>query len=403
MKKPIWVVGMGLADEGSLTPQAREIIQAAQVLIGGKRLLSSWKSYPAEKITIGANIDKIINRLKGREHEAIVVLASGDPGFHSIAGTILKHFSPQEVRILPNVSSLQAAFAKIGLTWDDAVFTSAHAHSLAQVIGWAKRSPKLGILTDQTNTPARIASTLLDAGMPDCRAVVGENLGTADEDIIDTKLSDLVGRDFETLNVMLLIQSQDWRPEPVFSRRSEESYAHRRGLITKADVRALSIARLNIRPTDTVWDIGAGSGAVSIDMAALAWQGKVYAVEKDSENLAFIHENRRKHGTLNLEIIAGVAPEALNGLPQPGAVFMGGSGGKLDEILHFVDKAASGQCRVVSTFVTLENLHRAYAKMQSLGWQAQFSQINIAHSKPIASLTRLEPINPVFILQGNLP
>ena len=403
MKKPIWVVGMGLGDEGSLTPQAREIIQAAQVLIGGKRLLSPWKSHPAEKITIGANIDEIIDRLKGREHETIVVLASGDPGFHSIAGTLLKHLPPQEVHILPNVSSLQAAFAKIGLTWDDAVFTSAHAHSLAQLIGWAKRSPKLGILTDQTNTPARIASTLLDAGMPDCRAVVAENLGAADEDIIDAKLSDLIGCDFALLNVMLLIQSQDWRPDPVLPRRSEEAYAHRRGLITKADVRTLSIARLNIRPTDTVWDIGAGSGAVSIDMAALAWQGKVYAIEKDPENLAFIHENRRKHGALNLEIIAGTAPEALNDLPQPEAVFLGGSGGKIEDILTFVDKVASKQCRVVCTFATLENLHQAYAKMQSLGWQADISQINIAHSKPIASLTRLESINPVFILLGNLP
>lgn len=403
MKKPVFIIGLGVDGDRSLSAETQALIQSAQVLIGGQRLLSALEDHPAEKVTIGKNVDEILARLKERDGESIVVLASGDPGFHGIAGTLLKHLPAEEIRILPNVSSLQAAFARAGFDWSEAIFTSAHAHSLAQIIGWARRAPRLGILTDFQNSPAAIAAQLIEAGIPDCQAFVAENLGTEQEHLIDGKLSNLIDMDFAPLNVMLLIQPLGWQPDPVFDIRSEADYAHRRGLITKTDIRTLSIARLQIRPTDIIWDIGAGSGAISIEMAGLAWQGTVYAIEKDPQNLAFIKENCRKHGALNVELIEGQAPEVLKKLPAPNGVFVGGTSGNLPPIFDAIADTASTNCRVVCNFATLENINLAFQKMKSLGWQPSFSQVNIAHSKSIASRNRLEPLNPVFILQGVKP
>ena len=402
MKKPIWVIGLGLGDSQTLSPQVSAIIQHAEVLIGSQRLLVPWESHSAEKIPIGHNLEKIIARLQARIDEEIVVLASGDPGFHGIAGTLLEHFSPDEIRIVPNISSLQAAFAKAGLTWNDAVFASVHAHPLSEIVGWAKRVPKLGILTDHKRTPAAIAAHLLQAGVPDCRAIVAENLGMSDELITDTRLCALADKTFAPLNVLLLIHDDGWRPASQFCPRPESAYAHRHGLITKADVRTLSLSRLAITETDTVWDIGAGSGAVSIEMAEISWRGRVFAVERDSENLGYIRENIARYGVLNIEVIDGTAPEILHKLPLPNAVFIGGTGGRMQGILEYTKMKALPGCRVVINLATIENLNQAIELMKSLGWSPEVTQVSTAHSRDIAGYTRLSPINPVFIVSGTI-
>lgn len=400
MKKPIRIIGLGVGDSQALSTEANVAIQNADVLVGGRRLLAAFETHPAQIFPIGRNLDEIIARLRSRENEDIVVLASGDPGFHGIAGTLLKHFPSDVIRIVPNVSSLQAAFARASLPWSDAVFTSAHAHALSEIVGWAKRVPKLGILTDPDNTPALIADHLLRAGVPDCRAIVAENLGTPDASLTDTRLRALSDKSFAPLNVLLLIQDDGWRPVSQFSPRPESAYSHRRGLITKADVRSLSLARLSLSETDTVWDVGAGSGAVSIEMAEIAWRGRVYAVEHDAENLGHIRENIRRFGVLNIEVIEGTAPEALHELPPPEAVFIGGTGGKMSDILKHIQSKAHPGCRLVINLATIENLNQAIETMKSLGWSPEVAQVSISHSQEIAGHTRLAPINPVFIVTG---
>ncbi|MFZ5820858.1 MAG: precorrin-6y C5,15-methyltransferase (decarboxylating) subunit CbiE [Chloroflexota bacterium] len=404
MKQPIWVVGLGIGKKLALSPEANAVIQDAGLLMGGQRLLAVFESHPAEKMPIERNLDKMISRLQARhDDEKIVILASGDPGFHGIAGTLLEHFPPGEVRILPHISSLQAAFARAGLHWNDAVFTSAHAHSLAEVIGWARRAPKLGILTDHANTPAVIAETLLRAGVADCRAIVAENLGAGDERLVDARLSDLTRQEFAPLNVMLLVHNPGWQPWPVFAPRDDDAYVHRRGLITKADIRALCLGRLALRETDVVWDIGAGSGAVSIEMAEIAWRGRVFAIEKDPENLGYLRQNIERFGTLNVEVVPGEAPATLVGLPPPHAVFIGGSGGQLDAILMQVAQSALPGCRVTATFALLENVLQAQRWMKQAGWNPSLAQAQIAYGSSLAEGTRLSPLNPVFILNGVIP
>jgi precorrin-6Y C5,15-methyltransferase (decarboxylating) len=387
----------------------QERIAQADHLWGGERLLAQWPDHPAGRTIIKSNVEEMVERLQGRGSARVVVLASGDPGFYGIVGTLLRHLLPNEVEIVPHVSSLQLAFARAGVDWNDAIFTSAHARPLSEIVGWARRARKLGVLTDTKNTPGQIAQTLLDAGLDDCRAIVAENLGLPDERIADTYLSTLRAQSFGPLNVLLLLRDADWRPQATFGPRPDDAYAHRRGLITKADVRALSLARLALCETDTAWDIGAGSGAMSVEMAELAWRGRVFAVEHDTENLGYVRQhdtenlgyvrqNAARFGALNVEVVAGRAPAALKGLPAPNAVFVGGTGGEMVGILAQIERVAVSGCRVVINLATLENLTEALETMRAHNWSPQVTQVSVAHGKDVGGRTRLAPLNPVFIV-----
>jgi precorrin-6B C5,15-methyltransferase / cobalt-precorrin-6B C5,C15-methyltransferase len=400
MMHPVLVVGVGGEGLASLPLAVQERIEQADQLWGSRRLLACWPEHPAEKIIIDATIAQRAEMLPHRGDKRVVVLASGDPGFYGIAATLLRYLPPEELEIVPHVNALQLAFARISVSWSDAVFTSAHARPLAEMVGWAKHTRKLGILTDSQHTPGLIAQTLLDTGLSDCRAVVAENLGLAEERITDARLSALPEMEFIPLNVLLLIQDADWQPAVAFTPRPAEAYAHRRGLITKADVRALSLARLALRETDTIWDIGAGSGSMSIEMAELAWRGEVYAVEHDAENLEFIRQNKRLFGALNVTVVEGYAPGKLVELPLPDAVFIGGTGGRMSDILAHIATAARPGCRIVMALATLENLTQAMEIMKSLNWSPQVTQVNLSDGVPIAGMTRFAPLNPVFIVSG---
>ncbi|PWH15316.1 MAG: hypothetical protein DDG58_11580 [Ardenticatenia bacterium] len=401
MTHPILVIGVGGDGPVSLPEATRQRIAQADWLWGSERLLSFWSDHPAAKTVITAAVREQLDQLRSRGDRRVVVLASGDPGFYGIAGTLLRHFPREEVEIVPHVSVLQHAFARAGIEWSDAIFTSAHARPLSEVVGWAKRATKLGILTDPQNTPAVLARALLVAGLEDCRAIVAENLGLPEERLIDTRLTRLVDQAFAPLNVLLLIRDKAWRPHPLFVLRPDEVYRHRDGMITKAEIRALSLAALALSETDIVWDIGAGSGAMSIECAQVAWRGQVFAVERARDSLVMIRDNLARFGALNVTVVEGEAPEALEGLPPPQAVFIGGSGGKLTAILEHVSRVVLPNGRVVLTLATLEHLNQAKGCLDTLGWSTHLLQVNIARGQPIGEGTRLAPLNPVFLLISN--
>jgi precorrin-6Y C5,15-methyltransferase (decarboxylating) len=400
MSEPVLVVGVGPGGRAYLPQPIRERVLLAGRIYGAPRLLAEWPDHGGERIPLGANIAGLASELLARGERRIAVLASGDPGFYGIASTLLERLPANQLEIVPNVSSLQVACARAGLAWDTFVFLSAHARPLGEIIGWARRAARLGILTDPRQTPGFIAEALLKAGAGDCRAIVGENLGLEGERLIETRLAELPGQVFGPLSVLLLVRGPEWLPAPGLPVRPDETYAHRRGLITKADVRALSLARLSLRPTDIVWDVGAGSGAMSVEMSELAWRGRIFAVENDAENLGYIKTNIERLGAPNVEVIAGLAPAALAGLPAPQAVFVGGTGGEMPAILAHIDDAASPGCRVVLNLATLENLHDAMKLAGELGWSPQVTQVSLAQGQAVGGLTRLAPLNPVFILSG---
>ena len=406
MREPILVVGVGAGGRESVLPSVCERVLMADLLYGAPRLLALWPDHGGQQVCLDADIAKLVQDLQARGEKKVAVLASGDPGFYGIGSTLLERLGAEELEIVPNVSSLQLACARAGVAWDKAVFLSAHGRPLADIIGWARHFPCLGILSDPIHTPGMLAETLLKAGCEDCRAVVAENLGLPGERLTETRLAALSAtrsQPIAPLNVLLLIRPAQWRPYPSFAPRPDEAYAHRRGLITKADVRALCLARLALRETDTVWDIGAGSGAMSIEMAEMAWRGRVFAVEHDAENVTYIQQNRERFGAANVDVVAGRAPAVLSGLPAPQAAFIGGTDGQMPEILAHIDSVATSGCRVVLSLVTIENLQQALRVMDDLGWSPQLTQASLAQGQSIGQLTRLVPLNPVFLVQGSVP
>lgn len=387
MTHPVLIIGLGAEGPDGLATQ--EHIAQADQLWGSRQLLDNWRDQDVEQVIVQTDISEHIERLRQRGKDHVVILASNVPEFYGIAEMLLRYFPADELELVPHPSALQLAFARAGITWTDAILTNAHARPLSEVVGWSRRASKLGILTDKKHTPGLIARTLLKAGLDNCRAIVVENLGLPAERLIDTRLSALPGQTFAPLNVLLLIQNVGWRPQPCFAPHPDQAYAHRQGLVTQADIRALNLSRLALSETDTVWDIGAGSGAMSIEMSELAWRGQIFSVEYDPEHLGYIRENIASFGALNVQVIEGHAPAVLEGLPQPAAVFIGGSGGALEAILRHIHRVAPNGCRIVMNLVALEDLHAATAVMQALDWLPQVTQVNLAHGSTLPQSTSL--------------
>jgi len=404
VKFPIQLIGVG--GDGILGLPAKTLakIESAQHIWGSERLLRFWQDHPGIKHLINNNMSVFIEELRNVAVEnSSIVLASGDPGFFGVGATLLKSFPNEQIEVIPHVSSIQVAFARAKIAWNGAHFTSVHARSMEELVGLVRRFAMIGILTSPQQSPAKIAQTLLRAHLADCRAIVGENLEEEDEKITDVRLSELPGMEFSPLNVLLLIQDKDWRPVNTVIHRADSEYLHKKGMITKTDVRALSISRLGLFETATVWDVGAGSGSLSIECSEIVWRGCVYAVEQDSEAFNLLTQNIARFGAVNVNPIYGSAPEVLEGIPEPTSVFIGGSGGKLIPILEKVAAIAQAPCKVVVNLALLEHLSETHRFMQTNGWLPQITQVNLSYGMDLAGSTRLTPINPVFIISGTLP
>lgn len=391
---------VGIGDDGpvGLGQEAREAIARAELLLGGQRQLAWYAGHPATKLTITKNLDDVTETIQREFWQTrTVVLASGDPMFFGIGSYLCTRCDPGSVRVIPHVSSVQLAFARLGTGWHDATVLSAHGRPLVQVLRPALDATKVAILTDGVNPPGVLARALLAAGMEECPVAVCEHLGGPDERIVRGTLSQLIGQTFAELNVLVLLRDAPARP-PLALGLNDDDYAHARGHITKAEVRAVSISRLRLRRGGTSWDIGAGSGSVAIE-AALLSAGRVYAVEKSREQCTFLHENIGRFHASGVHVIAGEAPSALDGLPTPDAIFIGGSGGRLTDVLTACGQRLSPGGRVVLNLATLDHLAAARAWFtHQPGWEQELTQVQVSRAQPIAGDNRLAALNPIWIL-----
>lgn len=402
MKPNVFIVGIGIEGRKGLSDQATELIKSADLLVGGKRYLNFFDDISAEKIPISSNLSSLFERLQEQSPaKRIVVLASGDPLFYGIARSFLDHFPKDRIEILPNISFMQWAFAKVKESWEDALLTSVHGRPLEKLLEKMRGWRKVGIFTDPKNTPAVIAQFLLKRGFPDGKAFICENLGTSSERIRSSRLSELPDIKVSPLNVLIIIFDKTPKPKPWKPGIPDDAFAQKTplsGLITKAEIRVLSITKLHLHQESTVWDIGAGSGSVAIEAASLAERGVVYAVEKDALSVELIKQNLKKFRTHNVRIIHASAPSALVELPDPDAVFVGGSGGELESIVDLVCQRLKDSGRVVFNFATLENLNTALTRLRLNSFESEVRLVNIARGKSLVNLTRLESLNPVFIV-----
>lgn len=391
----IAVVGITDAGAASLSRETLGLVEAAQLLCGGERNLAFFEDHRAERLVLGANIEQVVERLRG-ETRPTVVLASGDPDCYGIGPLLAERLGRERVCIVPNVGAVQLAFARLGLAWQDAALLSAHGRPLESILPAALLARQAAIFTDERTTPAAIARALLDAGDEDAEVDVFEHLGGPAERHVSGHLRDLVDATFAPLNLMVVRRLGPPRHWPLGL--PEEAFLHARGLITKAEVRAVSLAKLRLHPGATLWDVGAGCGSVSLEAAALAYPGGVYAIERDPQQLEYLAGNRRRFGAGNVRVVPGQAPAALADLPDPNAVFVGGSGGQLTSILVAAGDRVRAGGRIIMNLATLEHLGEALDLARKRGWETEIVELSVSRSARVGDLTRLEALNPVFIV-----
>lgn len=416
---------IGVLDDGaaSLGATALAYLRSADVIIGGARTLALL----AQEFKAGAERRDLTGRLKDvpawvraarTDNHSCVVLATGDPLCHGIAPYLAQHLCLQALDIVPNLSTLQLACARLGLAWHDARIVSVHArdagewqrgsapdHGLYALAQAVRAHARLLVLTSPDNSPDRIARLLLAEGLGDEFVMaVAENLLQPQERIVaELSAQEAASMRFAALNVVLL-----WRVKaasrPVRFGLAEAEFEQRRpenGLITKQEVRAVSLARLQLRADSVVWDIGAGSGSVGLEAARLCPQGHVYAIEKNVADHSIAGRNHAAFGVSNYTLLLGKAPEGLEAWPDPDAVFVGGSGGELAALVAGVMRRLRPGGTLVMNFVTLENLSAATATLQGLAapdfaWDVL--QLQAARSKPILHMHRMAAENPVWIV-----
>jgi precorrin-6Y C5,15-methyltransferase (decarboxylating) len=408
VKAAVYVVGIG--DDGckGLTSRAIDAIARSRVLVGGERHLAFFPEFAGERIAIKGGIWLVLDRVAELAGEQTVcVLASGDPMFFGIGAKVVAKVGAEHVEVIPQPSSVAWAFARAGISSDDATVISLHGRPRDGLLTRLKRLSKVALFTDDENSPARLAAYMLENGEPGWRAWVGENLAGPGERIRSFGLAELAEcRDIGPLNVMILVRDVAFRAPPAISFLHEDAFAKRmpkKGLITKREVRLLSLAMLGIRPDSVVWDIGAGSGSVAIEAALLAPNGRVYAVEVDPEGVEICRENVRTHGVDNVRVVAGRAPAALAELEVPDAVFVGGSKGSLDEIIDTVwDKLRPGG-RLVANAITLENAGEAYQAFRKRGLVPEVTLLQVSRAEPLAHYMRYEALNPIQIFAVEKP
>jgi precorrin-6Y C5,15-methyltransferase (decarboxylating) len=342
------------------------------------------------------------------EDRNVCILASGDPLFFGIGRLVIERLGAGCVDVIPQPSSFQLAFARAGVPWDDAGFVSLHSRPIEGAVIRIARHAKVALFTDDERTPPRIAARMLEYGESAWRAWVCESLGGADERVRPFTLGDLAAAtDIGPLNVLVLVRTDPaWRPPPRIPFLPEDAFARRmpkKGLITKREVRLITLGALAIRDGDVVWDIGAGSGSVAIEAAKLAPEGRVYAIEVDPEGVAICQDNIRVHGTDNVRVIEGRAPEALAPLETPDAVFVGGSKGSMAAIVDVaLDRLRPGG-RLVVNAITLENAGETYQALRGRDLVPDVTLLQIARSEPLARYLRYEALNPIQIFAVTKP
>lgn len=392
-----WKKVIGIGDNGkeSLLPLYEQWIYESELLVGGERLLDFFPDYQGEKLPIKSGLSELTARIE-QDQRKTVILASGDPLFYGIGGYLAKKLTNLE--IYPYISSIQLAFAKMGESWHDAYFTSVHGRSMEGLVQRIDGKEKVALLTDHHNNPNEIAKYLLSYGMTEYTAFVAENLQGEQEKYGSYSLLEMTERSFAPLNVVILKRTTAGPSWPMGI--DDEEFAQRKpekGLITKKEVRVLSLAALGLKHDSVVWDIGTCTGSVAIEAAKIARNGSVYAIEKNEADLQNCLENQRRF-RVQFPVVHGKAPDGLEGFPDPDAIFIGGTGGEMKELLHICCKRLRSNGRIVLNAATIENLYEATQAFANEGFQTNIQLVQVSRSKPILQMTRFVPLNPIYII-----
>ncbi|SDO97152.1 precorrin-6y C5,15-methyltransferase (decarboxylating) subunit CbiE [Desulforhopalus singaporensis] len=403
----ILVIGIG---ENVLSRRQKELICGCGTVFGTQRFgtLAEEAGVAAEKfLPITPLADSLGAMAKLLEHETVAVLCSGDPLFYGIGKKLLDRFPPQQVEFYPALSSVQLACSRFKIPWDDARFVSLHGRSPGHLPTVLLRHPKTIIFTDRANSPDKIAARLLeyfqtiedtDYGAR-ITAMVVADIGLATENIFTGSLQQCVDTTFSPLNIFcLLLPQQPQTDVPVCSLGlGEETIAHSRGLITKNEVRAATLHTLQLPTRGVMWDIGAGSGSVSIEAARANPDLTVYAVEHNRTEIENIKSNIRKFRCFNVVPVSGRAPDALTSLPSPDRIFVGGSGGSLQQLIEIAKDILPQTGRIVVNGVIAKTVESAPRLMRANNFRVSTATVAVSRTD---SEGNTQQFNPITIITG---
>jgi precorrin-6Y C5,15-methyltransferase (decarboxylating) len=385
-----------------LTPRALKLIEAAEVLAGGRRHLDYFASHPGEKIVVSKDVAGAMAGIReAAASRRVVVLASGDPNYYGIGRRLTEFLGPENVVVHPNITAVQSACGVLKISWDDAVVVSLHGRGLANLTEVLGRAAKIIIYTTGAETPKEIARLLGMPGRPEYAMCVLENLGEAGEKVTWLKPAEVEQQSFATLNMVVLLGTGGKADPGLHLGLPESALEHEAGLITKTEIRAVVLAKLQLWPGLVLWDVGAGCGSVGLEASLLIPGGRVLAVEQDPERARQIAVNKNRYRADRMEVICGVAPDCLTDLPQPDRVFIGGGGNKLAGILNLVLRRAHPRGRVVVTAALLSTLQSASEILQAQGWEVDICQVQVSRSRPLGGSAYLQALNPVWIIAAS--
>jgi precorrin-6B C5,15-methyltransferase / cobalt-precorrin-6B C5,C15-methyltransferase len=387
---PERIAVVGVCGGEPVGKEARAAIEAASLVAGAARHLRTLTPIGARTVPIDGPLTDVLDAL-ARERGGVCVLASGDPGFFGIVRVLAERFGADRLEVHPAPSSVSLAFARLGLAWDDAAVISAHGRPLAEAARRAVRQPKAAVLVAPDAPPEALGRELRALGASHGRAAVCSRLGEPDEHVDIVTLQELAAGSFDAMSVVVLLEGDGLAKAPTLEwGQSEERFAARDGLVTKAEVRAVALGKLALPARGVVWDVGAGSGSVAIEIAAIAPGLRVVVVERRADDIRRIEANAHAHGA-TLEVVHGEAPGALDALPDPDRIFVGGGGiAVLDAALARLRPGG----RLVATFAALDRAAAAYERLGNL------AEVSVARGRPLAGGLRLEAENPVFVVWG---
>lgn len=396
----VTLIGMGSGTPELLTAQGLAALQSADLIIGAKRLLEHLPTGCTENRKALYKPENILSCLSEFPAANAALLYSGDTGFYSGASKLLPMLRAFGIsaRVLPGISSVQLLSAAIGRPWQDWKLVSAHgcACDPAAECLTAEGRPVF-FLTGGTETPATLCAKLADAGLGDAHGIIGENLGTPQEHLAFGTAQTLAANACAPLSVLLIEHTVlPARRAPGFP---DDTFIRGEVPMTKQEVRAAALAKLAVRPADTLWDVGAGTGSVSVELALAAPRGHVYAVECAPDACALIRQNREKFHAYNLSLIEGTAPQVLADLPAPDAVFIGGTKGSMAEVVDAA-LAKNPNARLCISAIALETLNAAIAALAAHGQTAEVTQLAVSRTRPAGKLHLLMANNPIFLITG---
>lgn len=394
----VTLIGMGSGQPENLTLQGLAALRQADLILGARRLLAVLPAGCTENRAAAYRPDEVAELLQTSGAENAVLVYSGDTGFYSGASAMIEKLEALGVRarVLPGLSSIQLLAAALGRPWQGWNLVSAHGRICDPVAECMQGRPTF-FLTGGSEDPATLCAQLAAEGFGDVQAVVGQCLGTPEEKIFRGSVKELAAGRFNSLSVLLVEAAE------VLPRRApglpDEAFERGDVPMTKQEVRAAVLAKLAVRPEDILWDVGAGTGSVSVELALAAPRGRVYAVECRPEGCALIKANREKFRTRNLVLVEGLAPDALSDLPAPDAVFIGGSKGSLAAIVDAaLDK--NPDARICVSAIALESLSAAVAALTAKGRTVQVSQIAVSRARAVGGLHLMMAQNPIYLITG---